>query len=189
MLVREMFQKNRKIVAYMVGDDDSSSRAVVKHSYAAKQLLDPVNYVYPTGPNGLPLDDLGKLELTIPEPTFLADPTHRCKNFAKPIFKQSKRPKKYNKMGCHYADALRLKRYFGMAQKQHRNKTFGEFKRAMRACLEHLFDNHEFCGSWCKRASYLAGTLKEPPKESDSQTDDAKPPAIPTILEVSNSAA
>jgi hypothetical protein len=49
------------------------------------------------------------------------------------------------------ADCLRLKIYWGYMIKQNRNKQISEMMRAAKSPLEHLFDEHEFCGEWCKR--------------------------------------
>ena len=35
--------------------------------------------------------------------------------------------------------------------KQNRDKTIDETEKAAQAPLEHLYNNHEFCGSWCRR--------------------------------------
>ena len=52
-------------------------------------------------------------------------------------------------------DALRLKKYFGWAQKTNKNKKWNEFMKAMKAPLENLFYDHTFCGKWCKQKKHL----------------------------------
>ena len=57
------------------------------------------------------------------------------------------------------ADALRLKRNYGYAHKQFRDKPFDDYRKAMNAALLHLGNDHSDCdGSWCK---YKAGTLRK----------------------------
>ena len=61
------------IIDVIVSDDNSTMRAVLKH---------PI-----IGVRGQVLKTLkGKLDVQIPEPSFLADPSHRIKVVAKHIF-------------------------------------------------------------------------------------------------------
>merc|ERR1711884_108251 len=83
------------------------------------------------------------------QPTFYADPTHRTKVVAKRFYKLTKIGKK--KLPIFKSDCFRLKQYHGYFLKQNRMKSKEEFAKAAKAPLEHLFDNHEFCGKWCTR--------------------------------------
>eukprot|EP00957_Ditylum_brightwellii_P019271 1453338-Ditylum_brightwellii.AAC.1 len=59
-------------------------KSLVRHSYTERQANDP-NYKCPRlcpkkpGTLGSKLRDTGKLPLEVPEPTWLADPTHCTK--------------------------------------------------------------------------------------------------------------
>ena len=65
------------------------------------------------------------------------------------VFRDEKRGKEYSDITG--ADCLRLKIYWGYMIKQNRKKTLDEMEKASQAPLEHLYDNHEFCGAWCRR--------------------------------------
>ena len=84
-------------------------------------------------------------------PKFLADPTHRTKVVAKKVFSLLSLSKKETEVSK--ADCLRLKKYWGYMLKQNRRREMSIFENAAKAPLEHLFDNHQFCGPWCKRKS------------------------------------
>ena len=77
-------------VKEMVSDDDSTMRSHLKKAI-----------------NG------DKLNNTIPEPLFLADPSHRNKCMSKPIFKMVASPPVKNPACCKNIDACRIKKYSG----------------------------------------------------------------------------
>ena len=84
------------MVGVMVRDDDSLMRAVLKHPSK--------------GVRGQFLkSSKGKLDEEIPEPSFLADLSHRVKVVAKHIF-SIVNESKAQRCGCTKADALRLKK-------------------------------------------------------------------------------
>ena len=72
-MVEDAFYNCFFIIDVIVSDDDSTMRAVLKHPYkgARGQVLK---------------SSKGKLHTEIPEPSFLADPSHRVKVVAKHIF-------------------------------------------------------------------------------------------------------
>ena len=72
-MVEDAFYNRFFIIDVIVSDDDSTMRAVLKHPYkgAQGQVLK---------------SSKGKLHEDIPEPSFLADPSHRVKVVAKHIF-------------------------------------------------------------------------------------------------------
>ena len=90
----------------------------------------------------------GKLPYDVPQPVFLADPSHRIKVMAKPFFKmvvKSKDPTKAKTI-----DALRIKKYIGCFVYKNRHLPLVEFVQKSRAPIEHLFNCHEWCDSeWC----------------------------------------
>ena len=63
----------------------------------------------------------GKLDVQIPEPYFLADPSHCIHVVAKHIF-YIVNDSKAQRCGCTRADALRLKKYWGYMIKKNREK-------------------------------------------------------------------
>ena len=112
----------------LVTDDDSSMRAIVCHP----------------SPKGK-----GRLPLHIPEPRWLADPSHRTRVVARAIFALAALRQDLSE--CQQVDALRFKKYFGYMLKQARELTMSDITTRSIAVLEHLFDNHLFCDTeWCE---------------------------------------
>ena len=90
----------------------------------------------------------GKLNDDIPEPQFLADPSHRVKVMAKPLFAMATKTKDPQKLKM--IDAMRMKKYIGCYITQNRQGNLQEFVSNAVAPAEHLFDDHSFCdSSWC----------------------------------------
>ena len=95
----------------------------------------------------------GKLSTEVPEPVFLADPTHRVKTIAKYFFQLAQKPLYQSPVTKDLA--LKMKQYFGYMLKQQRYNTLDEIRHASKAPLQHLFNDHNYCEtSWClaKRA-------------------------------------
>ena len=127
--------KSSVYVGRICSDDDSSMRAMLKHASNNKS---------------------GKLRDDIPEPSWLADPTHRCKCVAKGIYALATKAKASSHVTK--CDAMRIKKYYSYFIKKNRDKSFDEMKKRCYAPLEHLFDNHEHCdATWChkKRAQVV----------------------------------
>ena len=108
-LVKDAWQC-RFFISRIVCDDDSSLRANLQHSWrklieAGKMREDE----WPRTEKNYRKRDYGQLPLHIPAPTFLADPTHRIKVFAKYLFKLAKKPGSK----CGRGEALQMKRYIG----------------------------------------------------------------------------
>ena len=96
-LYKSMYDKSQGSIALanIVADDDSSMRAKLRHKTKAHKA--------------------GALPDNIPEPGWLADPSHRCKIVAKQIFQLVARGKAVTK--CTNFDALCIKNYYGYAKK------------------------------------------------------------------------
>jgi hypothetical protein len=113
------------IVGFIIADDDSSMRATLKHSYKHLSATMP-GFVWPcatpkeVGKLGAKLRDTGKLPLDVPQPKWLADPTHQTKVVASRFFSLLKQGKGSSSISK--ADCLRLKKYWGYMLKQNREK-------------------------------------------------------------------
>ena len=104
----------RLFIEYLVSDDDSSMRSHLRN-----------------------VENDGKLPIDIPEPIFLADPSHRIKTMCTPIYKMitsTKDPKK-----CKKIDFLRVKKYTSCYIYQNRNAPLEDLVKRARAPIEHLF--------------------------------------------------
>ena len=139
-LVKEMHSKSNGFVhvSQIVSDDDSTMRSLIKHE---------TNH------------EKGKLPILVPQPNFLADPSHRIKVMSKPFFKMVCKTKDPSK--CKTIDALRIKKYLGCYIYKNRHLSLDVFVKNSRAPVEHLFNCHEWCDSeWC-RAKALTEKLHE----------------------------
>ena len=81
------------------------------------------------------------------------------RNYAKFFFALALKSK-LEKMGCTGVDAERMKQRMSWTLRLFGGGTFEEFLRAFQAVLEHHFDNHELCATWCTEKSAL-GTEKK----------------------------
>ena len=98
-MVEDAYYNRFFIIDVIVSDDDSMMRAVLKHPSI--------------GVRGQVLKtSKGELDVQIPEPSFLADPSHRIKVVTKHIF-YIVNDSKAQRCGCTRADALPLKKYWG----------------------------------------------------------------------------
>ena len=119
--------KGKVHIKELVSDDDSTMRSLLKHQ---------TNH------------DKGKLSCEIPQPIFLADPSHRIKVMCKPFFKMVSNTKDPSK--CKTIDALRIKKYLGCWIYKNRLLPLDQFVQKSRAPIEHLFNCHEWCDAdWC----------------------------------------
>ena len=76
MMIADEVMKTNVIYSTIICDDDSTIRAVSKWSYKESLKLQP-SFQWPRTLKGLKKSDKGCLSLTVPEPTFLSDPSHR----------------------------------------------------------------------------------------------------------------
>ena len=80
----------KKALQYIVSDDDSSMRTLLKHGCNHPKV---------------------KLKLEILEPDWLANPSHRTKVVAKPMFALANAPKSISV--CTKVDVVRVKKCYG----------------------------------------------------------------------------
>jgi hypothetical protein len=153
----EAFEKHKVVIKRLCCDDDSSIRADCQWSNA-NYLKNNNTTELPMVPKTLgknkgklqPRPDKGKLPGHVPEPLFVADPNHRRKLLSGDLIKldSSKVDMKFTMTRM---DTTRLAKNFGYMARTLRDRPETEYVEAASACLEHHFDNHEYCGSWCKR--------------------------------------
>ena len=117
-------------ISTIIADDDSSMRSHCSHQ--------------------------GGLHEGIHEPLFLADPSHRCKVIAKPLFKLASSRKTISLLTK--SDALRIKVYLACFFNINRDKgrDLNWMIKHVWCVIHHLFDDHELCTSdfcWKKKAT------------------------------------
>ena len=128
---KELFESSNKTTAigHIIADDDSSMRSMLRHPTMHHRK--------------------GALPPELPEPQWLADPTHRRKIIAKPFFALAALGK--SQSNCTTVDATRIKQWWGYMIKYYRGYPLEVVRKAAKSVLEHLFDNHEYCDvKWCK---------------------------------------
>jgi hypothetical protein len=156
-VVVESFDKWKVVIKRLCCDDDSSIRADCQWSnadYMKNNNTDVVPQVpISKGKNKgklQPRPDKGKLPAHVPEPDFVADPNHRRKGLVGDLIKldMSKVDEKFTMTRM---DSTRLGKNFGYMARTLKDRDPTEYVDAAKACLEHHFDNHIYCGSWCKQ--------------------------------------
>ena len=91
----------------------------------------------------------GRLPPEIPESKWLADPSHRTKVVAKPVYLLASLATGVST--CTKVDDIIFKKYYGYMIKTNRMKNISEIMLVLNAVVEHLFDNYEYCDErWCK---------------------------------------
>jgi hypothetical protein len=135
-------------IEFIVADDDSTMKSILRYSWdelisAGKMRKED----YPRYANGGKKKDYGRLPLNYLLPHFLADPGHRQKCVAKPIFALANASAAVSEATI--VDALRIKKYWGYMIKQNRKKELEELVILSEAVVDHHFNCHDFCGDWC----------------------------------------
>jgi hypothetical protein len=145
--VQELWQAKEAYVATFVMDDDSSCRAILQHGIQA--LRDAGRITEEEAAKTVATDDKGILPLEHPPLNFKGDKNHRIRNYAKKLFDWARANNLVSK--CQSGDAERLKRNFSylLHQRSKIKQSFCRFQRDAKACLQHHFNDHHFCGKWC----------------------------------------
>ena len=171
--VLEMYEwlyNQHVIVKRFVADDDSSIKAKLKWSNADHKL----NHNTTTAPkiinskgNLVIRPDHGRVPRHMPEPGFVADPNHRRKTLASVLYalatmgktppeEQKSKVKKPWNMTMTKMDCRRLSKNFAfMARTLQHTESDAAKLNAGKAVIEHHFDNHQYCGGWCRRKIQL----------------------------------
>ena len=91
----------------------------------------------------------GKLDEEIPEPSFLADPSHHVKVLCNHILSIVNRSRA-QQLGCTKSDSLQIKKDWGYMIKNNRGKKIEDFSEVSKAPLKHMFNSHVDCSAeWC----------------------------------------
>ena len=143
----EIFNKHDSLLREKVTDDDSSIRSVLKHNnkelFLAKLIPE-----WPKYDNGSLKPDNGKLLINHVPSNFFLDRNHRVRTIARELFTLG-RKKLGDCIGTTH-NTERMKRNLSYAIRFNCSKSLEELKTGMKSVLEHHFNNHEYCGSWCQ---------------------------------------
>ena len=139
-------------VGTIISDDDSTMKSNLKWSY--QEMIDKNKMKledWPKTKKGHKKKDHGRLPLDVKPPSFLADFNHRVKTVGKRFYELASAPKKTSMVNT--ALARRMKLNWGTMMKQVRHMDWGkeqkDIESKMSAPIEHVFGNHQYCGSWC----------------------------------------
>jgi len=143
--VKQVWNSGIAWVDIFVSDDDSTSRAAIKHPINI-QMKKGYIIDWPIDKNKKLVKSTGHLPEEIHAVSrLLVDPSHRRRVYGSQLYKAESKIKGMNKTGCEC-----LIRNFGYVVKQNRNKTMEEFVKALKATFDHHFDKHDYCNpSWC----------------------------------------
>jgi hypothetical protein len=173
-LVTASFDKYKVIIRMVCTDDDSSIRADCQWSNA-DYLANNNTTVLPMVPKRVgtnkgqlqPRPDKGKLPAHVPEPRFVADPNHRRKSLSGELIKLDKSVVKVRHTMTRM-DTTRISKNFAYFVRILKDRPVHEYVDGSNAVLAHHFDNHQYCGDWCKRKLESAEQRR---RRSTSTTD------------------
>jgi hypothetical protein len=168
---------------HVVTDDDSTMRANCRWSnddyMAVNELSDCVIGQTVPDPNK-PSDKSrpikrkgGCLPVDVPEPKFLADPSHRKKTLKNHLYKMLKK-KKDERHGLVDGDIVRLTQFWIYMVRQLKDAPEEEYEDRAAAVLLHHFDCHEKCGNFCKRKNETPEEKQQSNKTYRCRTQDAE---------------
>jgi hypothetical protein len=165
-LVVELYNTKHVIIKRLCCDDDSSVRADCQ--WSNKDFMNNRNTVVipqvekRVGINKGELQarpDKGKLPANVPQPLFVADPNHQRKGLTGELIALDKGKVK-ERLTMTRMDSTRIGKNFGYMARTLLNKPESEYCQSAKAVLEHHFDNHQYCGPWCRRkGELLSGTI------------------------------
>jgi hypothetical protein len=144
--VLNLHTNHKCVMDIIVMDDDSSSQNILQ--WEIKEALAKKLYKkWPVTESGARKANTGKLPLTHPPWTKLADHNHRMRCLAGKCYKLARAKLDVSRVAL--ADAERLKRNVCFAVHQYKSEDFATFKKSVWAVLHHHFGVHDTCGEWC----------------------------------------
>jgi hypothetical protein len=162
-LLEDIYMRGKVPIYTLIGDDDSTLTANMKHSMKARIAANQMDATeWPRGnptasnPRGAKKPDHGCLPLHVPEVKIeLADPTHRCKVVCKHLFNYASKAKSINTCGLTNQDCQRLKTNYGYFIKSHRHLPVNDVVKNAPSIYNHHFNDHSGCGLWCPYSPLL----------------------------------
>jgi len=170
----QLFEESQVIVETFVTDDDSTIKAKLKWSNA-DHMLNHNTQIKPTIINskGNEVDrpDHGEVPRQMPEPKFLADPSHRKKTLKGELHRLEKKTVAMKKT-ITKCDCVRISTNFAYMTRTLPGAPPSEHVDRGKAVLEHHFDCHDCCGAFCTRKDQTAEELAESTKYYRSKIKD-----------------
>jgi len=171
-----LYERYGIVLKTVVTDDDSTMKSHCRWSNADYEKVhgETPMVTITKGKNKGELGvrpDHGELRHPIPEPQFLADPAHRKKTLRNHLYKKwGKAKAKENKL--HEGDIIRITRNFAYMSRQLPKLPKDKWADAGKAVLQHHFDDHQYCGDFCKRKKELKEGTNDPKKTYRCTTKD-----------------
>jgi len=173
MYVR-MYEIHHVIIETFITDDDSTIKAKLKWSNAdhmMKHNLTTQPKIINSKGNEVVRPDYGDVPAHMPEPYFLADPGHRKKTLKGDLYRLEKKTVAVKKTMTK-CDCVRVSTNYGYMSRTLPGVDEAQFVDRGRAVLEHHFDNHQHCGSFCHRKDQTPEEIAESTKcYRDKQKD------------------
>ena len=144
---------NQVTVETLVTDDDSTIKAKLKWSNADYMLnnnTDVLPTIINSNGNVVTRPDCGGVPRDMPEPSYLADPNHRKKTLKGDLYRLEKKVVAVKKTMTK-CDCIRISTNFAYMARTLPTVPKDQFVDRGQAVLEHHFDNHQHCGSFCHR--------------------------------------
>ena len=154
-LLEQMYDGKKVVFGEIVTDDDSTMKAQCRwsnadwlmHNNRTELPLELSKYG-----NLNPRKNSGCLRYPIPEPAWLGDLAHRTKSYKGVLFSTEKK-RAEDKKGLLKVDAYRLATNFAFLTRK--LSTLGlpcdQWSSHAKAVVKHHFDDHTYCGSFCRR--------------------------------------
>ena len=154
LLLEEIYMRGKVPIYTLIGDDDSTLTANMRHSWKARIDANQMDATeWPRGnptasnPRGAKKPDHGCLPLHVPEVKIeLADPTHRCKVVCKHLFNYASKAKSINTCGLTNQDCQRLKTNYGYFTKTNRHLHVDDVVKNAPSIYNDHFNDHSGCG-------------------------------------------
>jgi len=150
---KTLHSDEKVVLRWIATDDDSSIKQKLKWSNTDHMLIHNLDKPPTTiNSNGSEVvrPDHGEVPKNMPEPGFCADPNHRKKTWKKSLC-QLLMSVTAKRMTMSHMDVLCLSTNFACIVRALPGKSDAEMMKSAKAVIEHHFDCHNHCGSWCGR--------------------------------------
>ena len=150
-MYKHLYDRDNVIIEQIVCDDDSAVRSKMKWSHADYTINGIAIPTYLTN-KGVwkKKSDLGGVPGYMPLPSFVADPSHRKKTLKGDLFKMfySLAIDKKTLTKC---DIYRISTNFAFMTRSLPGVDPSEYVTRGKSVVEHHFDDHQYCGAFCRR--------------------------------------
>ena len=169
-----LYDEKKCLVVCVVTDDDSAMKSNLRWNnadYEKHYGHKPMVVSSKTGKSKV-RNDTGRLRYPIPQPIFIADPSHRKKTLKSKLY-GLKSKKVADSHGMCDVDCIRIATNFAYMSRQLPFRPEAEWEKAGKAVLLHHFDDHSCCSDFCKRKDETEDERQQSKKFYRSKERDA----------------